>query len=68
MMLCRNALKSRFPMYLDSTLSVEILGVGLSVTYPHSLFRVEAEISSPDSCSTTTDSASKSADVESLLP
>lgn len=67
-MLCLNALKSRFPMYFDSTLRVDILGVGFKVTYPHSLFNVEAEISSPDSCSTTTDRASKSADVESLLP
>lgn len=67
-MLCLNALKSLFPIYRDSTFSVEILGVGFSVTYPYSLFKVEAEISSPDSCSTTTDSASKSADVWSRLP
>ena len=64
----QNSLKSFFPQYFESISSVSALGTRLSPTYPHSLFRVDAESNSPISCSITTDSDSKSVVVATLLP
>ena len=55
-------------MNLESTLRVFIRGVGLKDTYPHSRFRVEAEMISPKSLSMTMDKASKLAEVLRGLP
>lgn len=64
----QNSLKFLLPTNLDKMSRVAMRGVGLRLTYPHNLFKVEDDMSSPVSISITTERDSKSVDVATLRP